>query len=707
MQFCHVIIASMDKKEKIRELVDRLNCWQRAYYIDSESIVSDMEYDRTFDELKELERENPDLILPDSPTQRVGSDLDNSFPEFTHTIPVLSLDKAYSEEEVLSFINKSSKKENARLSFVAEEKIDGISMVLYYSEGLLTRAVTRGNGIVGNDVTENVKTIKSVPLRLSQPLSLAVRGEVFISKKGFDAYNRSLPEGEEKAANARNLASGSVRRLKSSESARVDLDMFCYEGFWNVKSEGPEEHLLILRKLKDLGFKINSHISYFASTKEEAERKIREAGLEADAYSISDIKSYIDKKTRERSSLAYEIDGLVFKVNELDKRENLGYTEHHPRWAIAYKFESPQAVSRVREIAVQVGRTGRITPVAILDPVRLGGSEIRRASLHNQEYINALELSVGDTVSISKRGDVIPQVEEVLEKSEDSYLSFSLPSICPSCGTELEKTGAHLFCPNRDCPDRVKGEITFFSSRKQMDIETLGEKTVSLFYDKGILKKIEDIYTADYTKALSYEGFGEKAVFQIIRSVEKSKEQSFTTLLSSLGIPEIGKKTAEILVKAGFDSFEKLESAEEEDLVCISGIGEVSARTIVNAFSDQRLLNTISTLASCGLKVREEKEESTLDQIFEGTSWCITGSFENFNPREKALEEIKKRGGKTTSAVSKKTTYLLCGKGGGGKRADAEALGVKIMDENEFMSLISSSFPKKEKVVLNEQLELF
>ena len=697
----------MDIRKEMERLVSQLTEYQKAYYVDANPLVSDMEYDRLYDELLALEKEHPDMVLPDSPTHRVGSDLSNDFPEFRHTIPVLSLDKAYSRDEVIAFMDKTIIRQQKDLSFVAEEKIDGISMVLYYEKGVLVRGVTRGNGEVGNDVTENIRTIASVPLRLSEPVDIAVRGEVFISKKAFQEVNSHLDE-EKKAANARNLAAGTVRRQRSVEAAAVPLDIFCYEGFWSEGKESPESHLEILSFLKKLGFKINPHLACFSESEEKSREMLKEAGLEGRAYSFSQMQDYIDFKTAERKGLEYEIDGLVFKVNEIRVREELGYTEHHPRWAIAYKFESPQAVSRLIGITVQVGRTGRITPVAELEPVALGGSTIRRATLHNQEYIDSLELAIGDTVSIVKRGDVIPQVEDVIEKNEEGNTVYHIDPLCPCCKTRLEKEGAHLFCPNPLCPEQEIGNLSFFSSRSQMDIETLGPKTIRIFYDAGLLRKVEDIYTADYASMVGSKGIGEKTVEAIIRSVEESKRQPFKIVLSSLGISEIGKKSAEILISGGFDSIDKLENARLEDLVAIEGIGEKTATIIIESFKNQRLLDTIEALKKAGVHMssaEDESDEAPLEKTLEGTVWCVTGSFEHFNPRSKAMEEVEKRGGRTVSSVTGKTTHLLAGKNGGSKLAEAERLGVKIVSEEEFLRMIGDGGEKKDSK--GGQLELF
>ena len=695
----------MDARKEMEALVERLLEYQKAYYVDSHPLVSDMEYDRLYDELKRLEEEYPELVLPDSPTRRVGSDLTNDFPEFRHTIPVLSLDKAYSRDEVISFMDKTISKQQKDLSFVAEEKIDGISMVLYYEKGVLVRGVTRGNGEVGNDVTQNIRTIGAVPLRLTEDADIAVRGEVFLSKEAFVSVNSRLDD-DKKAANARNLAAGTVRRQKSVEAASVPLDIFCYEGFWAEGKDAPESHLEILSYLKRLGFKINPHLACFSESREKSMRLLEDAGLKGDAYSFSQMQEYIDQKTAERKNLEYEIDGLVFKVNEIKVREQLGYTEHHPRWAIAYKFESPQAVSKLLSISVQVGRTGRITPVAELEPVALGGSTIRRATLHNQEYIDSLELAIGDTVSIVKRGDVIPQVEDVIEKNEDGNTVYKIDMRCPCCGTTLIKEGAHLFCPNRECPEQQIGLLSFFSSRGQMDIETLGPKTIKMFYDAGLLRKIEDIYTADYSSMVGEKGIGEKTVKAIMDSVNESKKQPFKVVLSSLGISEIGKKSAEILISGGFDSIEKLKEASVEQLTAIDGVGEKTAKIIVESLKDQRLLETIEKLSLSGIHMSASEDDAEhYDDSLSGTVWCVTGSFENFNPRSKAMEEVEKRGGRTTSSVTGKTTHLLAGKGGGSKREDAIRLGVKVVSEEEFIKMLGQKKDKTEP--RKEQLELF
>ena len=684
----------MGIKEEIDKLTADLKVYQDKYYKEGISLVSDSEYDRLSDRLSELEKEHPELMHPDSPTKRIGSDLTNDFPEVRHTIPVLSLDKAYSGEAVSEFFSRSIAKEGGSLSFAAEEKIDGISMVLYYEDGILVRAVTRGNGIIGNDVTSNIMTIHSVPLSIPEKIDIAVRGEVYISKEGFRKFNEAETDDAKKAANPRNLAAGAVRRQKSIEASQVPLDIFCYEGFWGDKAQTPADHLHILSKLKEFGFRINPHLAFFDSTKELAAEKLKNAGLEGEAYSFSDISEFVKEKTAERGSLGYEIDGLVFKINELDVRDRFGYTEHHPRWAIAYKFESPQAEAKLLGITVQVGRTGRITPVAEISPTKLGGSTIRRATLHNQEYIDELELAIGDTVSISKRGDVIPAVENVIEKNDEGNTTYRIPPACPCCGTELVQIGGLQYCPEYTCPDQVKGRISFFASSDQMDIDTLGPKTVEVLYEAGLLRSIEDIYTADFTKAAGLPGMGEKSISLLIKGVEESRNRPYAVVLSSLGVADIGKKSAELLSSNGFGSIDRIlevsDSGDTSALTAIPSIGEVTAESIIEAFRSPRLRRTIEVLKEHGLHLDSsmDEEEEKADQVLSGQVWCITGSFDNFNPRSLALKEIEKRGGRTVSSVTSKTTHLLAGKGGGSKRAEAERLGVTIVDEEEFLRII-------------------
>ena len=660
----------MRDEEKIRQQIDRLSSelgeLQQAYYISGTSPASDSEYDLKFDTLLRLEGEYPQYRREDSPTLRVGSDLSSDLPEVAHTIPVLSLDKAYSPEEVLSWMERLKGRTDEPVSFVLEEKIDGISIVLYYEQGLLARAVTRGNGAVGNDVTANVRTIRSIPLRLPEPLDIAVRGEIYLPKAAFEQLNK---DQETAYANPRNLAAGTIRRIRSSEVAKVPLDAFMYEGFFSEV----RTHLELLDKLKALGFRLNPHTTLCSSEKELRER--------------------ITERTAERDALDYEIDGLVIKVNELPLREELGYTEHHPRWATAFKFEAPTSATVVESIDVQIGRTGRVTPVARVRPVLVGGSTVSNVTLHNQDYIDMLELAIGDSVAVSKRGDVIPAVEEVLEKNSEGNGIWKLPGTCPSCGTALVREGAHHFCPNLECPDQVYGRLVFFVGRDQMDIEGLGRETITTLISLGMVKDIPDIYQVDYDRLKGEPGFGEKKVAQIRESIEKSREREYAVVLRSLGVPDLGKRMAELLIDAGISSMDLLlelvDAGESEPFTAIKGIGLKIAESLIREFSDPGLRERVSRLREAGLTfeavVKEQPAEGLM--VFAGQVWCVTGSFDQFKPRSLAEELIKELGGRVVSSVTGKTTHLLAGTGAGSKLSKAEKLGVEIVEEAEFILL--------------------
>ena len=497
-----VMNSKIDPINQITVISNKLQEFQDAYYRIGRPEVSDLEYDRLFDDLLRLEAEYPELRLPDSPTYRVGSDLTSDLPEVSHTIPVLSLDKAYSLEEILDWMQKTTVKGGRELSFTVEEKIDGVSIVLYYEQGLLKKAVTRGNGYVGNDVTANIKTIRSVPIKLKEPVSFAVRGEVYLPVEAFAQLNKKM---DVPYANPRNLTAGTIRRIKSREAAAVPLEIFVYEGFFEDNDQ-LETHAELTLRLNDLGFRINPRFGIF--TREGEFNQSFLPGWSVGAF--SQLGAFIEDAAASRERLDHEIDGLVIKVNELDVREELGVTGHHPRWEIAYKFESPEGETVVEGIDVQVGRTGRITPVARVKPVKIGGSVVSNVTLHNQDYVDILELSLGDTVAVSKRGDVIPAVERVLEKNEQGNGIWKIPAVCPSCETELQKIGAHTFCTNSECPDQIFGRVRFFTAKAQMDIENLGPETIQFLMGEGLLKDVPDIYQIDYRELAGKPGFGEK-----------------------------------------------------------------------------------------------------------------------------------------------------------------------------------------------------
>jgi DNA ligase (NAD+) len=666
-----------DPKERIDSLTAELRRHQDLYYKRAMPGISDGEYDRLFDELLELEKRFPDLAHPDSPTKRVGSDLEKNFPEIPHPSPMLSLDKVYTKAELGEWMAKIGRETTSHPpAFVIEDKVDGSTIVLHYEKGILARAVTRGDGLVGNDITDNVKTIRDLPLRLTEPVTAYFRGEIYIDKDDFERLNREV---DNIYANPRN---------------------FVYESTFGT------EHIEVLARLSRLGFRVSDAVGFFASAEEGGRyKRILQEHPEWVTGTVAGAGEYVDSRMRIRESLKYEVDGLVVKLNDYQDRDKLGSTTHHPRWAIAFKYEAPQSVSEITGIEVQVGRTGRVTPVARIRPVKISGSTVSNVTLHNQDYIRSLEVAVGDKVSVSRRGDVIPAVEEVVEKNDGGNPVYSLPTSCPSCGTALVQDGAHTFCPNRVCPARVYGRVAFFVGRGQMDIENLGPETVKRLLDLGFIRDVPDLYFFDVNALLGVEGFGEKKVALIREGIEKSKSRPYAAVLASLGLDEIGPMVADLLIEGGYHSIDLLlEAAARRDpevFTGIEGIGPKISERIIEQFNDPAILNMIERLRDAGLRLVQEKktEGPGLQGIsrealsFQGELWCVTGSFERFKPREKAMEEVVMRGGKYSSTVSGKTTHLLAGENPGSKLEKAKKLGVRIVSEAEFLERLKGQAP--------------
>jgi DNA ligase (NAD+) len=675
-----------NEKRRHGELVSEIRRHSDLYYRLASPEISDHRYDALFDELLALEKQYPELASPDSPSGRIGSDLDNAFPEMPHPEPMLSLDKVYAMEELLSWMGKTGDD----LSFSVEEKIDGSTIVLHYADGVLMRAVTRGDGYVGNEVTHNVRTIGDVPLRLKEPVSGHFRGEIYIEKADFERFNR---ETNDTYANPRNFAAGSLRRKKSREVAAVPLRSFVYEGAIDGVSE--ESHLGMLWRLHLLGFRVGP-IGFCSPSPSIAgnHEAILNAREDWRLLTVETLPAYIQEKRGLRDGLAYEIDGLVLKVDRYALRRQLGATAHHPRWAMAYKFEAPQAVSTILDIDVQVGRTGRITPVARIRPVRISGSTISNVTLHNQDYITGLNAAVGDRVAVSRRGDVIPAVEDVLEKNGEGNERYTIPSRCPVCGTAVVQEGAHHFCPNTGCPARSLGRLLFFVGRGQMDIESMGPETVKKLVEMGLISDVSDIYFFDTRALLDEEGFGEKKVSLIEEGIAKSREKPFPVVLAALGLEDVGPRIVELLMDAGFRSVDDLiDAAERGDtdvFTAIQGIGPKTAARIVSQLTDPAIRYTIGRLREAGLNLGAEGESTVdLPPVFEGQVWCVTGSFDRYAPRERAMEEVKRRGGRVTSSVTGRTTHLLAGRNPGGKLERARELGVTVVSEEEFLAMVS------------------
>jgi len=664
-----------------------INEHRDLYYRRAGPRITDREYDALFDELLALEKKYPELAAADSPTARVGSDLDNTFPEVSHPFPMLSLDKVYSSEDLGKWIDKVTRDADGDVSFVVEEKVDGSTIVLHFEDGVLTRAVTRGDGYVGNDITRNVGTIDDIPLRLTEAVTGVFRGEIYLDIADFKKLNAEM---DNIYANPRNFAAGTLRRKKSREVARVPLRSYVYEGF-SEREEGLE-HIEVLDRISKLGFRVGGSVGFFSDSLPGSRYDpLFEAHEGWERGTLDEIIPFIERRRSGRDKLGYEIDGLVVKVNQYGLRDSMGFTAHHPRWAIAFKFEAPQAVSTIEDIEVQIGRTGRATPVARIRPVWISGSTVSNVTLHNEDYITALGASIGDTVSISRRGDVIPAVEEVVEKKPGGT-AFVMPELCPSCSTPLVRDGAHHFCKNRSCPARVFGRIAFFTARGQMDIENLGWETVRRLLDLGLIHDISDIYGFNPDDLLDREGFGEKKVSLIKEGIEKSKNRPFSVVLTSLGLEEIGPRVVQLLIDAGYDSIDRLTEAarkgDVESLTGIDGIGPKTADRIVEQLSDPDVMEMIDRLREAGLQFAEREKGPLPEPVFAGQTWCVTGSFDNFKPRERAMDEVRKRGGRVTSAVTGKTTHLLAGMNPGSKLEKARDLGTEVVGEEDFLSML-------------------
>ncbi len=586
---------------------------------------------------------------------------------------MLSLDKAYSLEGLRTWLGRVQESVRREFRVSVEEKLDGVSIVLTYDSGLLQRAVTRGNGRIGNAVTDNVRTIRDVPLRLQEPLSASVRGEIFLARSDFQQINRSM---DPPFANPRNLAAGTLRRVKSADVARIPLRFFAYEA---VGEDLPDSHVELLAVLARAGLPVNPESTSFVS------------GTGADQA----LEELVKQATARRDSLDREIDGLVFKLDDRPAREAMGETGHHPRWAIAYKFDSPLAESVVRDIDVQIGRTGRATPVARIDPTPVGGTTVSNITLHNQSCIDALDLDRGDRVSISRRGDVIPAVEQVLEKTGSGR--WTMPDSCPVCGHHLQMDGAHHFCVNWDCPARQLGRLQFFVARDQLDIDGFGPETINVLRNKGILSDLPDLYSLDWEAIIAMEGFGQKRIELMQAGLEASRTRPYRRVLAALGIPDLGPKAVELICDSGIHSVDDLlDLVQKEDAVArlsdIPGFGELTAQGIVSGLRNARHRELINRLQGAGLQFAEEAAaESAEAGPLAGTVWAVTGSFAAYNPRSRAMDRVKALGGRTVSSLSGTVTHLLAGEGVGSKLQKAQDLGITVVSEAEFREMIGEA----------------
>lgn len=657
-------------KSRAEELRPLLKYYTQKYY-DDEQVISDNEFDMLMRELKQIEKEYPELITPDSPTQVVGtSSIKKGFEKVTHEVPLQSLQDVFSFEEVEEFeekMEKEAEKYGRPLDYVVETKIDGLSSALEYRNGKLWRGATRGDGLVGENVTHNISTIKTVPKELSEPISITVRGEVFIGKSDFEKLNEDrLLEEQEQFANARNAAAGSLRQLDSKITASRPLNIFMF----NVqKSEDVsfDTHYESLLYLEQLGFNVNP-VKILCKTREEVKKAIEEIG-------------------KMRDDLDFGIDGAVVKVNDLELREKVGTTYKTPKWAVAYKYPPEKKETLLKDIVCQVGRTGAITPMAILEPVFVAGSKISKTTLHNEDYIKDNDIRIGDRVIIQKAGDVIPEVVGVnTSKRDGTEKVFEMPRICPVCGAEAvrEEGEAVVRCIGVECPAKLYRSIIHFTSKDAMDIDGLGESIIGEFIDRKFISNIADIYYLTFDQIVSLKKNGKKFAQNMMDAIEESRHRDLYRLVNALGIRHVGVKLAKTLTKY-FKTMDKLIEASYEELRMIEDVGETTAQTIYEFFRQEQTLDLINRLKQAGVNMKAIEEENT-DNRFEGKTFVLTGSLEHYS-REQASEIIEKLGGKTSSSVSKKTDYVLAGEEAGSKLKKAQELGITIISEEEFITM--------------------
>lgn len=666
----------MDKQitARIEELKQKINEADYRYYVLDEPQISDFEYDKMMKELEELESAYPLLLTPDSPTQRVSGEPTKKFKVVEHRIPMLSLSNSYNFEELIEFDKRvKNTLGKAEVEYVCELKIDGLAVSLVYEKGLFVRGATRGDGTKGDDVTANLRTIKSIPLKTEHKILkyFEVRGEVYIKKDDFIKINEEQEiKGEKIFANPRNTAAGTLKLKDSREAALRPLNVFIY--YLYSEDAKAEEHVKNLEILKQMKFPVNAYA--------------RKVG------SIEEVQKYCEEIDELRDGLPYEIDGVVVKVNSIKEQEILGNVAKSPRWAIAYKFKAKEKITRINSITLQVGRTGTITPVAELEPVLLAGSTISRATLHNFDELERKDIREKDFVKIEKGGDVIPKVTEVvLEKREKGSKKFQVPEKCPVCRTKLLKPEeeVYVYCPNYFCPAQVQGRIEHFVHRDAMEIEGLGSSIAAIFLEKGFIKDFSDIYTLkDKRKEIvALERFGVKSVDNLLAAIENSKEKPFEKVLFAIGIKQVGERTAKLIAKH-FGSMEKLSKATAEEIDDIYEIGPSIAKSVVDFFSDKKNVELIDKLHAAGLKFEVENSgDFKLKEEFSGKVFVLTGTLEKYT-RSQASEIIEKFGGRTSGSVSKKTDYVLAGADAGSKLDKARKLGVRVITEEEFEEMV-------------------
>ncbi len=653
--------------DRINFLKDEINKANYKYYVEDNPSISDFEYDQMFAELKKLEKENPLFITPDSPTQRVGSVSEKFFPH-KHKYRLYSLDNTYEYEDLEDWYKKIVKEYGGQ-ELVCELKIDGLAMALTYENGIFVRGVTRGDGVTGEDITNNLKTIKAIPLKLFEPVSVEVRGEVYMPKESFEKLNEeNLKNGEKLFANPRNAAAGSIRQLDSSITAKRDLSMFCYTAIFtgSVKNP-PKTHYDSIMYLKKLGFKVNPNVKLCKNADE----------------AIQYCKEWDEK----RFSLDYATDGVVIKVNDLLVQQEMGFTSRAPKWATAFKFPPEEVTTKLLTIEESVGKTGAITPIAILEPVQLGGSTVGRASLHNFDEVGRLDVRIGDRVYIKKAAEIIPKVVKVIEDEEHYKLpEYTPPKHCPSCHSELHihDGEVNLYCDNPDCPAKRCAKIEFWVSKDAMDIDKVGPSIIEQLYNRGFARTPVDLYKLTMQDFMQLDLVKEKSAFNMYTAIQESKNKPLSRMLTAFTIKNVGKETAGVLANE-FGTLENLMNASVEDLSGVEGVGEVIAKDIYDFFRKPENIQMIEELKALG--VEPAPPVQNVSDEFKGKTFVLTGTLQNMT-RDEASEKIKQMGGKTSSSVSKNTSYVVAGENAGSKLDKAQKLGVIILTEDDFLNMI-------------------
>ncbi|MBQ2907573.1 MAG: NAD-dependent DNA ligase LigA [Bacteroidales bacterium] len=696
-----------EAKAKIAELSSIIENHNYNYYVLANPTISDYDFDMLLNELIALEQQFPELILPDSPTQRVGGDITKEFQTVKHRYPMLSLSNSYNIEEVKEFISRIKKTIEEEVEFVCELKFDGISISLTYENGLFVKAVTRGDGTQGDDVTANVKTIRTIPLRLKgdYPDFFEMRGEIIMPHSSFNAINAERDDlGLQPFANPRNAAAGTIKLQDSKEVAKRKLDQYCYFMMMDEDKMIFKNHYESLMTAKEWGFNISNFM--------------------ARCNNVEDIEDFINYWDKQRKELPFDIDGIVIKVNDFRQREILGFTSKSPRWAIAYKFKAEEARTKLLSVDFQVGRHGTITPVANLEPVQLAGTIVKRATLHNADFIEQLDLHYDDIVCVEKGGEIIPKITAVdLSQRKEYSEKVTFITKCPECGTSLVKADGETawYCPNTlGCPPQIKGRIEHFISRKAMNIESLGEGKIEVLYDNNLIKDYSDLYDLTYEKLFGIEktivvdeinditrkvSFKEKTANNIIEAIEKSKSVPFARVLFALGIKYVGETTAKLIVKS-MGSIDNIINATVEELTEIEEVGEKIALSIKDFFADERNIHIINRLKNAGLQFEQEKKVVSSNQVLSGMNIVVSGVFSTMS-RDEIKQLIEDLGGKNVSSISKKTTFVLAGeKMGPEKRKKAESLGIEIKSEDDFLKMLGNIKTENQNPSYT-QLELF